>query len=302
MHTDFYLSLSARGFHRLTYTDWGDPANPHVVVCVHGLTRNARDFDSLAAALAVDCRVVCPDVVGRGGSDWMSDKKDYGYPLYLADMAALLARVGAAPRRSRLGDFWRRLRGRRTQSRIHWVGTSMGALIGMMLAAQPQSPIRRLVMNDAGPFIPRGALQRIGAYVGKDPRFATVEELEQNLRKYCSSFGPLTDLQWRHLATHSSRRHPDGSVGFHYDPDIAEPFRAGLFYDVDLWPLWDRVQCPVLIMRGAESDLLLPKTVQEMLTRGPTAKLVEFAGVGHAPMLMAQDQIDAIRDFLLATD
>ncbi|MDQ3195820.1 MAG: alpha/beta fold hydrolase [Burkholderiales bacterium] len=302
MRIDAYSSLTAHGFHRVAYTDWGDRANPHVVICVHGLTRNARDFDFLAETLSSDCRVVCPDIVGRGASDWLPHKKDYGYPLYLTDMAALIARVGTKPVRSRWDALWRRLRGRRDEPRIDWVGTSMGALIGMMLAAQPQSPIQRLVINDAGPFVPRAALQRIAAYVGKDPRFGAVDELEQYLRKFCASFGPLTDTQWRHLATHSSRQGKDGSYGFSYDPGIAEPFRGSLFYDVDLWPLWDKIRCPVLILRGADSDLLLHKTAQEMLTRGPRTRLVEFAGVGHAPMLMAQDQIDAVREFLLGDD
>lgn len=272
--------LGPAGFHRVAYTEWGDPDNPHVVVCVHGLTRNGRDFDALAQALASRCRVVCPDIVGRGRSDRLTDPAGYGYPQYLGDMATLIARTGA-------------------QS-VDWVGTSMGGLIGMLLAAQAGSPVRRLVINDVGPFIPKAALERIGTYVGADPAFPDEAALEAVLRKVAAPFGPLTDAQWRHLAHHGSRRDADGRVRFAYDPGIAHAFRGGVA-DVNLWPVWDRLQVPVLITRGADSDLLLDATAREMLTRGPRiSHLAEFAGVGHAPMYMAADQIAAVEAFLHA--
>jgi pimeloyl-ACP methyl ester carboxylesterase len=277
MRTHELSCLGPHGFHRMTYYEWGDVANPRVVVCAHGLTRNGRDFDTLARALAPRFRVVCPDVAGRGLSQWLTDKEDYGYPLYLADMAALIARTGA--------------------QRLSWVGTSMGGLIGMMLAAQPGTPIERLLVNDVGPFIPRAALERLAVYVGKAPRFATLNECEQYLRMVLAPFGVLTDEQWRHLAEHASRRNNDGSFDLSYDPAIAQAF-AGPLQDVVLWPVWDAVRCPTLVLHGKESDLLLRSTAEEMTRRGPNAQLVEFEGIGHAPALMAEDQIAVVRRFL----
>lgn len=293
------MSLGPHGFHRLAYTEWGNPSNPHVAVCVHGLTRNSRDFDFLAIALENDCHVVCPDIAGRGKSDWLAHSEDYSYPVYLSDMAALLARIGPGTRVSR---FIARLLRLPSERYIDWVGTSMGGLIGMMLAAQPKSPIRRLIMNDVGWLVPAEALRRLGDYVGKNPRFASLEEFEANYRKVCATFGPLTDAQWRHLVTHSMKKFDDGSYGFKYDPKIGEPFKSGFFQDVDLWQIWEKVRCPVLILRGAESDLLLKETAVKMCERKARTELVEFPGIGHAPMLMSSDQIKTLRDFLLAPD
>ena len=298
MRTDHYLGLSGAGFHRIFYTDWGSPRSTRVVVCVHGLSRNCRDFDFLAQAIAGDCRVVCPDIAGRGRSDWLANKDDYNYPQYLADLTALIARVTAEP----AADGWldrlaARLR-RAAPRELCWVGTSMGGLLGMLLAAMPNSPIRRLVINDVGPFIPKASLERIADYLGADPRFATYEELEACVRRISAPFGPLTDAQWQHLTLHGARRHDDGSWGMRYDPGIAQIFRKGVA-DVDLWHYWDAIRCPTLVLRGADSDLLLRTTATEMKTRGPQPRVVEFAGVGHAPMLMAPDQIAVVRDFLL---
>ncbi len=303
MRSDNVLCLSQHRFHRMHYTDWGDPASPRVVICVHGLTRHCRDFDFLAQALAADCRVVCPDVVGRGRSDWLYRKDDYGSPQYMADMTVLLARALTWPAPfgwlGKLANFLTRRYGSRS---LYWVGTSMGGMLGMLLAARPHSPIRKLVVNDVGPFIPKASLDRIGSFVGKDPRFATFEELEAYQRKVSAPFGPLTDAQWHHLTRHGARQHADGNWGFCYDPDIAAPFRKGPAQDVDLWSYWDTITCPTLILRGAESDLLLKTTAEEMQKRGPHAWLVEFSGVGHAPMLMAEDQIAVVKDFLLSPE
>lgn len=293
-----FISLGPHGFHRLAYYEWGDPESPHLVVCVHGLTRNSRDFDFLATALEKDCRVVCLDVVGRGKSDWLSHAEDYGYPLYVADAAALLARLTAPQPASRFGKLLGRPF-RRKNITVDWVGTSMGGLIGMMLAAQPNSPIRRLVLNDVGPSIPRAALIRIGDYVGRDPRFPSLDEFEAYIRKISAPFGPLTDAQWRHLTIHCVRRMEDGSYGFLYDPNIALPFRNGALIDVELWPVWDKVGCRTLVLRGENSDLLLKDTAREMQARGPGARIVEFSGIGHAPMLMSDDQIGVVREFVL---
>ncbi len=281
MQTRTLPCLGPHGFHNLNYYDWGEADNPDVVICVHGLTRNGRDFDDLARALSKDFRVLCPDVVGRGRSDWLADKKDYGYPLYCADMAMLIARSGA--------------------QRVDWVGTSMGGLIGMLLAAQPQSPIRRLVMNDVGPLIPKASLERIASYVGKAPDYGTIEEFEQYIRVVSAPFGPLTDAQGRHLALTNARQLENGRWGSIYDPAIALAF-AGPIADVVLWPWWDQVRSETLLLRGAESDLLLAGTAREMTRRGPKAKLVEFPGVGHAPMLMDDAQIRVVRDFLGAAE
>jgi len=264
----------------MQYYEWGDPRNPRVVVCVHGLTRHARDFDFFAEALAADFRVVCPDVVGRGGSDWLEAKNDYGYVQYASDMTALIARVTE-------GD-----------AQVDWVGTSMGGLIGIILASRPRAPIRRLVVNDAGMLVPKAALERLAVYVGKNPSFPSIDALEAHLRRYSAPFGPLTDAQWRHLAVHGAVERTDGTWGFHYDPEIAAPFRGELA-DVDLSAYWDAVSCPTLVLRGAESDILLRETADEMTRRGPRAKLVEFAGVGHAPMLMDDAQIRVVREFLV---
>ncbi len=300
MRTDHVLGLSAHGFHKIHYTDWGDPASRRVVICVHGLTRNCRDFDFLAQALAGKCRVVCPDVAGRGHSDWLYRKDDYGYPQYMADMNALIARVSGWPAPAGwLGQFANFLRRRYGSRPIYWVGTSMGGLLGMLLAARPNSPIRKLVVNDVGPLIPKAALARIAAYVGKDPRFKTFEELAAYVRQISVPFGPLTDAQWHHLTLHGARQYEDGNWGMSYDPDIAAPFRKGPLQDVDLWRSWDTISCPTLALRGAESDLLLKETAAQMQKRGPRTRLIEFAGIGHAPMLMAKDQIKVVKDFLL---
>ncbi|MGO8916664.1 MAG: alpha/beta fold hydrolase [Stellaceae bacterium] len=271
--------LGPHGFHRLAYWEWPGPPGARTVLCVHGLTRNGRDFDALAEALSAEANVICPDFPGRGGSEWLSHPADYGYPLYLADMAALIARLDV--------------------DTLDWVGTSMGGLTGMLLAAQRGAPIRRLVVNDIGPLIAKEGLARIGSYVGRDPSFADAAALEATLRQIAAAFGPLSDAQWRHLAAVSTRRKPDGSLGFAYDPHIGDAFRDAPEVDIDLWAQWDAIACPTLVLRGAQSDVLRAEDAQAMTRRGPKARLVEFPGIGHAPALMAEDQIAAVRDFLL---
>jgi len=259
--------LGPHGFNRIAYWEWPGPKDARTVLCVHGLTRNGRDFDALAEALSAQFRVICPDVAGRGQSEWLGDPTDYGYPVYLANLAALMARLDVED--------------------VDWVGTSMGGIIGMLMAAQAGSPIRRLVINDIGPLIAKEGVQRIASYVGTDPSFADTPALEVELRKLAAPFGPLTDAQWRHLATISTRRKPDGTVGFAYDPHIADAFRAAPPADTDLWAQWDQIRCPTLVLRGAQSDVLRQTDAQAMTQRGPKAKLVEFPGIGHAPALMA---------------
>jgi pimeloyl-ACP methyl ester carboxylesterase len=281
MREDSVLCMGAHGLHRMAYTEWGDPSNPRVVVCVHGLTRNGRDFDFLAQDLAAEYRVVCPDVVGRGRSEWLAVATDYGLPQYAADMVTLIARLHV--------------------EQVHWVGTSMGGLIGMLLASQPKSPIARLVLNDVGPVITAASIRRIGEYLGKAPKFASLEQAEAFVRFVAATFGRLTDAQWRHLTEHSVRPAAGGGYEMRYDPAIAEPFRKAMGdEDVSLWPVYDAIRCPTLVMRGAESDLLLHETALEMGRRGPQAEVVEIPGVGHAPMMLDEPQIGIVRTFLLA--
>jgi pimeloyl-ACP methyl ester carboxylesterase len=277
--------LDARGLHRMAYWEWGDAANPRVLVCVHGLTRQGRDFDTLAQGLAPHCRVVCPDVVGRGRSDWLADPTGYALPQYVADMVTLLARLNA--------------------KEVDWVGTSMGGLIGLGVAALAGSPVRRLVLNDVGPVIQAAALQRIGGYLGLPMHWTTVEEAADAMWAISQGFGPHTREQW--LALSRPQLMDDGAGGFkpRSDPGIAVPFRAitpelAAMGEAALWQAWDRLQLPVLLLRGAMSDLLAHDTALAMTQRGPRAQLVEFEGVGHAPTLVAADQRAAVERFLLA--
>jgi pimeloyl-ACP methyl ester carboxylesterase len=272
--------LRPEGFKRMAYTQWGSPDAREVVMCVHGLTRQGRDFDALADHLATDlgCRVVCPDVLGRGKSDWLADPSGYSYPLYLADMAALIARSGA--------------------EQVDWVGTSMGGLIGLMLAATPNSPIRRLVINDIGPLVPWEGLARIGGYVGEDPLFTNREAAEHRLKERIVTYGPMPPERWSGFVEHSLRRVAEG-WRLAYDPAIAQAFQAVQpGQPIDLWALWDRVEVPVLVIRGADSDLLPASVVEEMKRRGPGCQAVEVPGAGHAPWLMSADQIAPVAEFL----
>jgi pimeloyl-ACP methyl ester carboxylesterase len=276
-----FQGQSPAGFHRNVYWDWPSAPGAQCLVAMHGLTRNGRDFDAVAEALSARFHVVCPDVVGRGKSAWLPDGALYNYPQYMADATALIAQVGAGS--------------------VDWLGTSMGGLAGMMLAALPGTPIRRLILNDVGPFVPRAALERIGSYVGEDPHFADLAALETYLRRVHSGFGALSDADWTHMARHSSRPLPGGGYGLAYDPAIGSAFRTGPIADVDLWPVWSAIKCPVLILRGAHSDLLLPETASEMVERKANATLVEFAGCGHAPALIDPQQIAVVRDWLETT-
>ena len=280
--------LGSQGLHRMAYWEWGDAANPRVLVCVHGLSRQGRDFDTLAAALCSDYRVVCPDVVGRGQSDWLADPMGYSIPAYVADMVTLLARLDA--------------------STVHWLGTSMGGLIGLGLAALPGSPISRLVLNDVGPTIEPASLQRIGTYLGQPAHWATEDAAADALLAISQGFGPHSREQW--LALTRPQLRPDlqaDGPGFkpHYDPAIALPFRLmtpalARLGEAALWQGYDRLTCATLLLRGAQSDLLSPATALAMTQRGPKARLVEFDGVGHAPTLVQPGQVQVVQEFLRA--
>jgi len=280
--------LDTKGLHRMAWWEWGDAANPRVLVCVHGLARQARDFDTLARALAKDWRVVCPDVVGRGRSDRLRDPMGYAVPNYVADMVTLLARLGA--------------------EQVDWVGTSMGGLIGLLLAGQRdargRSPVRSLVLNDIGPTVRSEALVRIGSYLGQPVSFASIDEGAAYLRSISASFGPHTDEQWRCLSEPMLVRSDDGQrYGLHYDPAIAVPFRLvtpeiAAAAEAQVWSLYDSLDMPTLLIRGAESDMLSRETAQAMTQRGPRAQLVELSGIGHAPTLQSDDQVALVAEFL----
>ena len=280
--------LGARGLRRMAYWEWGDPANERVLVCVHGLTRQGRDFDTFARAMEREYRVVCPDVVGRGESDRLTDPAGYQVPAYVADMVTLIARLDVRS--------------------VHWVGTSMGGLIGLVLAGLAESPIARLVLNDVGPTIDAAGVARIASYVGQPLTWPSEEAAADYLLTISKGFGAHTREQW--LALTEPQLVPDeqaGQAGFkpHYDPGIAVPFHAATpeiakAGEALLWQAYDSLALPTLLLRGADSDLLSHATAQGMTERGPRARLVEFAGVGHAPTLVQADQVQVVREFLLA--
>jgi pimeloyl-ACP methyl ester carboxylesterase len=280
--------LSMAGLHQMAYKEWGDADNPNVLVCVHGVTRVADDFDSMARALAADYRVVCPDVVGRGRSGRLRNPQLYRIPQYVADMVTLLARVLANGERQT----------------VDWFGTSMGGLIGLGMAALPDSPVSKLILNDIGPVLDPTALQRIGDYIGQDLRFPTFDEAAKFIRDVSQPFGPHSEAEWHKLAADVLRQDKDGMWVRHYDMGLALPFRSATpesaqADEAALWSAYDAVTCPTLLVRGAESDLLSRDTALGMTRRGPRAELVEIAGVGHAPTFIHDEQIAVVRKFLL---
>lgn len=276
--------LSPAGLHQMAYKEWGDPGNPQVLVCVHGVTRVSDDFDALAAAMSDRYRVICPDVVGRGRSSWLKNPAYYTVPQYVSDMVTLVARLDVP--------------------QVDWMGTSMGALIGMGLAALEDSPVRKMLMNDVGPTLNFDALSRIGAYIGEDLRFANFEQGRDYIRTVSAPFGPHSDIEWDKLARDVLRQTDDGQWRRHYDPALAQAFRsltvdAAKQGEAALWAAYDAIRCPVLLVRGSESDLLSRETAEAMTVRGPRARLVELEGVGHAPTFMHADQIGLARSFFM---
>ncbi|AOB31770.1 alpha/beta hydrolase [Bordetella sp. H567] len=300
---DFVTCASPAGMHRVAYWEWGDPGNDKVLLCVHGLTRTGRDFDTLARRLSGEYRVVCPDVVGRGASDWLLNPAFYTVPQYVGDMVTLIARL--------------------QPKTLHWVGTSMGGLIGMVLAgsaalsvrmrvarqihagsglAGPGLHVDRIVLNDVGPRLATDALARIGQYVGEGQAFDSFDEAVAYLRQVSAAFGPHTDEQWRELARHVFLQRGDRWVK-HYDLGLATPFAAHddaamAAGEQLLWHSYEAIDSPILIMRGRDSDLLTADTAAEMVRRNPRARMVEVPGVGHAPTLMDDAQIEPVAAFL----
>lgn len=276
--------LSPAGLHRMAYWEWGERTNPRVLVCVHGLSRQGRDFDRLAQALSAHYRVICPDVVGRGRSDWLANPALYQVPTYVADMVSLIARLDV--------------------EQVDWVGTSMGGLIGLGLASLPNSPVRRLVLNDVGPVIELESLKRIASYLGQPLRWDSVEQGAAYLRSISASFGPHSDADWLALSQPMFKPDDAGGVKLHYDPRLVAGFPAltpevAQATSAALWAAYDAVRAPTLLLRGAESDLLSAATALAMTQRGPRARLHEVAGVGHAPTLVDSAQIEVVQRFLL---
>jgi pimeloyl-ACP methyl ester carboxylesterase len=279
--------LDARGLHRMAYWQWeqtGHLEQPRTLVCVHGLSRQGRDFDTLARDLTSHYRVVCPDVVGRGRSDRLADPMGYVIPTYVADMVTLVARLDV--------------------DQVDWVGTSMGGLIGLGLASLPGSPVRKLVLNDVGPTVEPVAIERIKTYLGLPVTWKDEQEAAAALWSVSQGFGPHTPDEWLELTRPQLVPAPGGGVMSHYDLAIAAPVRAMTpemlkAAEAMTWQAYERIRCPTLLLRGKDSDLLLPATATAMTERGPKARLVEFAGVGHAPTLVAAEQRAVVRQFLL---
>ncbi|PCI70873.1 MAG: alpha/beta hydrolase [Piscirickettsiaceae bacterium] len=279
METKYITSCSVGGLHKLAYLEWGESDNPNVLICSHGLTRNKHDFDVLAETLSDTYRVICFDLPGRGESDWLTHKMAYDYNQYTVDALMVIARTGV--------------------EKVDWLGTSMGGLLGMALASLPNSPIKRLILNDVGPHIPKEALMRIADYVGQQPSFNTTKELGQYIRTVYAGFGALTEQQWQNMLTFGQRTLDNGQFTLNYDPDISKAFMDKPLADMDLWPIWSAIQQPTLLIKGENSDLLIKDTAKKMTATGPKATLITIANTAHAPALMNDTDINAIKDWLL---
>ncbi|MBT8417623.1 MAG: alpha/beta hydrolase [Silicimonas sp.] len=270
--------ISRHGFHNVAYRDWGDKAPPNKILCVHGLTRNAHDFDALAAELSKQSRVICPDLAGRGDSDWLSDPADYNLLQYNMDITVLAAKFG--------------------YESFDWIGTSLGGLMGIALAGIENSPIRRLVINDVAPEIPFTALSRVTSYTGSNLLFADLDSVERHLRETLAPFGPMTDDDWAHMTQHSALKAEGGYV-MHHDPGIMQNFRRfAVFMHFSLWRYWEKIKCPVLILRGSKSDFLTESLLARMLNSLPQAEAIEFEGIGHTPTLNAPSQIEPLVEWI----
>ncbi|EFL87769.1 alpha/beta fold hydrolase [Ahrensia sp. R2A130] len=277
----YHLGLGFHGFHRINYLEWGnaqDFSHQETLFCVHGLTRNARDFDFFANRMCDMYRIVCPDVVGRGDSDHIPED-GYNYLQYNADMNSLISRLNV--------------------TEVNWIGTSMGGIIGMVLASVAQSPIKRLVINDIGPEVSREAQLKIAEYIGKSIDFASVEAVADHLKNIYYEFAPMTEEDWMHMAKYSCRRTKAGTWRLKVDNRVGEAFRESIsYFNVDMWETWERITCPVLVLRGKNSSFLSEETAEKMLTCGPQTTLVEFDDTGHTPTLRNEEQCDVIAEWL----
>lgn len=276
MRTESVMGLSSTGLHRMVYHEWGSQDNERVLVCVHGLARNSRDFDEIAKALSREYRVICPDIVGRGESDRLLNPADYGMPQYLSDIMVLLARLNV--------------------EKVDWLGTSMGGIIGMLLASMPKSPIRKLILNDIGAFVSQDALARIGDYL-VPKHFATLDEAQDFMQATYAGLRNLTDIQWQNLTRHGFRQEAQGWTQ-HYDPAIGDITRATANQDVDLWPAWRAIQCPQMLIWGEDSDVLSRATVEQMQQENSAMSLYSLPGIPHVPSLMEEAHIQKITQWL----
>ena len=273
------LCINSKGYHHIHYLDWGELDSEETVFCIHGLTRNSHDFDALAHRLGEKRRVICPDTVGRGKSDWLPDHEDYQIQQYNMDFTVLTAKIGCEA--------------------FDIIGTSLGGMMGMVLAALPNTPVRRLVINDIAPEVPHSAMARLGSYLHLDPSFKTLIDVEQHLRKTLSPFNPMTDEDWEHLALFSSRE-VEGKYRLAFDPDISNTYSRRYWYMMyfNLWKYWSRIKCPVLVLRGKDSDFLTESLLDRMVRKLPKTEVVEFDNTGHTPTLNAPEQIDPIIKWL----
>ena len=278
----YYQGLGFHGFHRVHYLDWGDQKKfdeQETLLCVHGITRNCRDFDYFASKMCKDYRVVCPDVVGRGDSDHLETAEGYNYLQYNADMNALIARINSRY--------------------VNWVGTSMGGIIGMVLASQVQTPIKRLVINDIGPEVSRDALLSLSENLTPHEDFDSLKDVELYLRKIYHEFSPMTDADWEEMTFHSSRRTKQGKWRLKFDDGIGDAFRESITYlNMDMWDTWEKIKCPVLLLRGKNSQFLTEDVAKKMLESGPKTELVEFDDTGHTPTLRDDHQVNIIAEWL----
>lgn len=278
---DHVMGLGYNGFHRINYLEWGS-ADQDTMVCVHGVSRNAHDFDFFAKKMMSDFHLVCPDVVGRGESDHLINGEGYDYLQYNSDMNALLARIG--------------------KPKVDWLGTSMGGIIGMVFASLPQSPIKRLILNDIGPEISRDSLSNIGEYIGLAPEFRTKEELEAYIRKVYVEFYPMSDADWGEMAQNASIRTKTGKFRLRMDPAIGDAFRESIpLFDIDMWDTWEKIHCPVLILRGKESSFFPKEIADKMVDTNANAQLVELEHAGHTPTLRNNAQVKVVQDWLKET-
>jgi pimeloyl-ACP methyl ester carboxylesterase len=278
MKTKHVLSANQSGQHRIVYQDWGDENNPNVLICVHGLTRNSRDFDYLAKHLSTHYRIIAPDIVGRGQSDWLPDPPPYTLEQYINDMGTLLKELHI--------------------NQVDWLGTSLGGLIGMAMAAAPHSPIKRLILNDIGPVIKKEAIAFLATNLEQTPHFGSLNELQGFLKRAYSAMGDLDQDFWEHMATYDHRITPEGRITRNFDPKITQSVGSLSTSDLALWDLWEKINCPILILHGELSMILTPPVCQEMLARNPQASLVTLPGVGHTPSLMTQAQMKVVSDWL----
>lgn len=275
-----YASQGPHGPHNIFYKEWGDENNANVLFCSHGLTRNSGDFDYFCSKMEDTYRIACPDMPGRGQSDWLA-KENYQFPLYISAASSLITRLGVA--------------------KLDWLGTSMGGVLGMFMAAQPNTPIRKLVLNDVGPFASRESQLNIAKYAGNDERFDTFEEVIAYFKNIYASWGNVSDDHWNNVARQSSCKRDNGTYSLAYDPAIIAPLKENLdaITDINMWPIFEAIQIPILLIHGVESTVLTTELAQEMKLRNKNLELFDCPGTGHAPSLMEDYQVKVIRDWLL---